>query len=242
MHVEQKSLNTKSVTFSVLTRLRRISVYGVSFQFLPLIAKTLIGPVLGGGVFSLAIWAISGFSISGLAFSIGWFALALCLGARYPSWTFVVTASLLYGAFYCALIGQFNLHAIVMIGLGLHCMYALTKPRCATIGCCNFHAYGPMGRGSLARKIHLARFELYASLLCAALCVAWLCAYIRGPGWALIGPVAHGGIRQISWLLRKSPQLRGNIFLRLRIQGSEALLIALAMHVLLIFAFNEKSN
>ena len=202
----------------------------VLLRYSPLLVRTLVAPWLGAVLFAVFLIAASGFSWRGSFLAMGWICLAVYFGLRYPSWSVVGTSALIIGGASMALLPRQLVPASLLLGFAVHCLYALTKVRCATIGCCNFYAYGVFGKGTLARRLNLARLEVAASLALAAMCVFALAGFHLNPGWLLVGFVGHGCIRSISWRLRHA----GPIGSRLWSRGDEVLACAVLIQAVLV--------
>lgn len=198
-------------------------------RYWPLIARTIAAPVFGAGVLAGTLITISDFAWRGYALAIGWTCLAFYVGLRFPSWRVVGASALIYGGVSVALLPQQSVAASSLLGFAIHCLYALTKVRCATIGCCNFYAYGVFGKGTLARRLNLSRLEIAASLAFASICVFALRESHLQPTWLLAGVVGHGCIRSISWRLRHSPLAGAGGWPR----GDELLMCAIVIQGLL---------
>lgn len=198
--------------------------------FLPLLIRTITAPVLGTFVLAGTLIAISGFEHRGYALALGWICVSLYLGLHFPSWRVVSASAFIFGGVTAVFHSEQTIAASLFLGYGVHCLYALTKVRCSTIGCCNFYAYGQFGRGTFARRFALSRVEIVASLILAAACVLAMLNLYDEPAWLLAGLVGHGCIRTISWSLRH-PRLTER---RVIHHGNETFLITIFIQVALL--------
>ena len=167
--------------------------------------KTLAAPVLGSLIFGASLIAASGNSFAGYLFAIAWFLLALFVGVVFSSWRVVGTAAILYGASAMFFLSSDVVAASLLLGFATHALYALTKCRCLTIGCCNFYAYGRFGRTTRMRRFTLQRIDIAASLILALVCTLGLYSDANASLFLGFGIVAHGVLRAVCWRMRHHP-------------------------------------
>lgn len=171
------------------------------FTALPFVIKTVGAPAIGVAIYASALALIAQSPIAATSYFLIWFVGVWYLASQQRSWRFVGTFAVVLGGCAMAVSGHSGPQALVL-GMALHSFYALSKIRCATIGCCNFHWRGCMGRGTTLRALHLARAEIFMSLALASVCAFGLTDWQLESTWIWIGFVAHGCVRGCAWLLR----------------------------------------
>ena len=205
---------------------------------LRLALKTLGAPFLGISVFSaimiFTIGSVTGYG-TGSAIVLAW-GLVFLRGVKiFTSWSYPITWTFLYFGIIFLLVGLHDVSSSLLFGLAVHAFYALTKVRCTCIGCCNFSASGRFGRGTVARQLHLGRFEIVASISAALVCVVGVLAQETNAAWIIAGIPAHGLIRYLAWTLRGHGQFTLS---PLRLFGAEALVVGGGVELALYISYS----